>query len=621
MKKYFVLLLVLSLLIITCSKDNPLGANAVITQVDLQIGLTGDTIIITGTGFTNASQLSGTLNGNAITVQSATSTSLVASVPPGIYTAGDLVINGGPVPINFPYSFDITGTIFGITNSGGTSITITGAFPTLVSLTGLTLSVNDIPYTIVSATATQIVANSDVTTDPKTLYNAPIKIGTTGQSIKKGLPFVILNITPTSGTSGTSVTISGLGFSFNKQLDTVKFNGVTATTSQGSGTMLVVTAPQNGSTGPVSITVGPDTYVGPVFTYPEDVSTFAGSGLGGSANGQGTAASFSAPENGAFDSKGNLFVADYGNNLIRMITPDGTVSTFAGKTTSGFSNGQGTNATFKNPSGLIFDTQGNLFVSDEGNNAIRKIDPQGNVTTFAGTGLVGFRDAQGTSAAFDQPIGLAIDPISNLLYVADSRNNAIRTIDLTTASVSTIAGSGQPGSKDGDISNGDAVNATFNSPRGLALVTSGSAGSETVYLFVADYSNNKIREIILNYGAASVFTLAGNSGNAPGFTNIPATFNGPNSVCIGYDRSGNRELFIADASNHAIRYSTSDPVSALPGNMPVNTLAGTGSIGLTNGNYNTATFHFPDGVAYNPKDGNLYVIEFGNNDIRKIILQ
>jgi hypothetical protein len=125
---------------------------------------------------------------------------------------------------------------------------------------------------------------------------------------------------------------------------------------------------------------------------------------------------------------------------------------------------------------------------------------------------------------------------------------------------------------------------------------------------------------VTNNYATKVFTLAGNTGNLSGFTNSPVTFNGPNSVCIGYDRFNNRELFIADASNQAIRYSTSDPVTSLAGGLPVLTLTGSGSAGLTNGNYSSATFHFPDGVAYNPKDGNLYVIEFGNNDVRKIIL-
>ncbi len=622
MKKYFILIVISSIFFVTCNKNknNPLGSNAVISNVDLQIGLTGDTLVITGTGFTNAGQLSGTLNGNAITVESATTTMLVASVPPGIYTAGDLVINGGPVPINFPYSFDITGTIFGMTSSGGSSITITGSFPTLSGVTGLTLSVNGTPYTITSATATQIVATSDVAADPRTLINAPVKIGTTGQSIKKGIPFVILNISPNSGTAGTPVTITGLGFSFNKGIDTVRFNGTIAKITSGTDASLVVTAPDGGSTGQVSVTNGSNTYLGPVFTYPDEVSTFAGSGTSGSTNGNGTNASFTAPENGAFDSKGNLFIADYGNNMIRMITPGGTVSTFAGKTTSGFGNGQGTNASFNSPSGLVFDKQGNLYVSDELNNAIRKIDPQGNVTTLAGTGLVGFRDAQGTNAAFDRPIGLAIDTISNLLYVADSRNNAIRTIDLGTANVATLAGSGQPGSADADISGGHPAFATFNSPRGIALVSSGSASSETISLFIADYGNNKVRAIVTNNNATLVFTLAGNPGNLSGFTNSPVTFSGPNSVCIGYDRAGNRELFIADASNQAIRYSTSDPVSVISSDLPVMTLTGNGTSGLKNGNYSSATFHFPDGVAYNPKDGNLYVIEFGNNDVRKIIL-
>jgi IPT/TIG domain len=440
-----------------------------------------------------------------------------------------------------------------------------------------------------------------------------------------GTTVTVTGVNPTHGNAGTLVTITGTGFNPDHNIDSVGFGFVAGKVVSATSTQIVVTAPPNpdpaiSDSVPVLVAIQGALVGAGYFTYDkigvtaDAVSSFAGSGRSGSKDDSATNASFSSPENGAFDKYGNLYVADYGNNEIRKITPNGVVSTFAGNTTAGFVNGHGKSASFSAPSGLVFDTQGNLYVSDELNNAIRKIDPSGNVSTFAGNGNIGVGNGIGTAAQFQRPIGIAIDTLGGNLFVADSRNNMIREINLSTAMVTTLAGQIGFGAVDGAP-----YLASFNSPRGIALTS--AVGQ--VNLFIADYGNNKIREIvILNNTTAIVLTLAGNPTGAPGFGATPISFNGPNSVAIGTAKDGaTPELFVADANNHAIRYDPNfDPNSNLPLSATL-TLTGNGSSGLTNGSYANARFDFPDGVVFNPIDRNLYVIEFGNNDIRKIVLQ
>ena len=157
------------------------------------------------------------------------------------------------------------------------------------------------------------------------------------------------------------------------------------------------------------------------------VSTFAGTGTPGFVNGTGTAASFKYPLGVAVDSSGNVFVADEFNHAIRKITPAGVVSTFAGTGTKGFVNGTGTAASFYSPEGVAVDSGGNVFVADTGNNAIRKITPAGVVSTLAGSGGAGFINGTGTAASFRYPNGLAVDSSGNV-FVAENGNNAIRKI-------------------------------------------------------------------------------------------------------------------------------------------------------------------------------------------------
>lgn len=198
-------------------------------------------------------------------------------------------------------------------------------------------------------------------------------------------------------------------------------------------------------------------------------STFAGDTATGNTDGPGTAARFSSIWGMTTDSSNNLYVADTGNNNIRKITPSGDVTTFAGSLLglSGSVNGTSTVATFSQPASLAFDSTGNLFVSEFGNHKIRKITSTGVVTTFAGSTASGSSDGIGTAASFSNPLGIVIDS-SDSLYVADQHNNMIRKIT-SLGVVTTIIGSLANGN-----GNGVGTAASLNSPNGIAKDSSGN---------------------------------------------------------------------------------------------------------------------------------------------------
>jgi streptogramin lyase len=263
------------------------------------------------------------------------------------------------------------------------------------------------------------------------------------------------------------------------------------------------------------------------------VTTFAGSGKVGSLNGTGTAAKFSYPVAVAVDASGNIYVADQGNNLIRKITPAGVVTTFAGSGAAGSANGTGTAATFYDVIGIAVDGNGNVFVSDQGNNLIRKITPAGVATTFAGSGAAGATNGTGTAASFNTPAGLATDAAGNV-YVADEFNNLIRKIT-PSGVVTTVAGSGASGA-----ANGTATASSFNYPSGLAVDAKGN-------IYVADHSNNLIRKIDAN-GVVSTLAGTGFFGAADGILTA-STFGSPTGVAV----SSSGAIFVADNANNMIR--------------------------------------------------------------------
>ena len=263
-----------------------------------------------------------------------------------------------------------------------------------------------------------------------------------------------------------------------------------------------------------------------------NVSTFAGSGNPGSVDGQGQNASFNRPHGMTFGSNGTLYVSDLLNYQLRTIDQNANVQVYAGTGSSGFSNGSLANASFNYLSLMVFDAAGNLFLADRFNNAIRKIDTSGQVTTFAG-GIAGFIDDTGTLAKFFRPFGICIDNNDNL-YVADRDNHAIRKIT-PLGVVTTIAGNGNQGYMDG----ADSI-ATFNRPSGVAVDNAGN-------LYVADNDNYVIRKITPN-GNVSTFAGSGVQGSNDGVA-LSASLGGPTSII--YD--GNITLYFVDADNNMIR--------------------------------------------------------------------
>jgi sugar lactone lactonase YvrE len=253
-------------------------------------------------------------------------------------------------------------------------------------------------------------------------------------------------------------------------------------------------------------------------------------------------------------------------------------------------------ATFKDPAGIAVDSLGNIYVGDSNNNKIRKIDKTTReVTTFAGSGTGAFLDATGILARFNTPRGVAVDSSGNV-YVADSGNHRIRMIDKTTREVTTFAGTGSPGSLDANR-----LSATFNTPYGLAFDSSGN-------LLVADSASYKIRIIAISSGFVSTFAGSGGTTSTDNVNAISASFNYPTS--LAFDSSGN--VYVTDLLSHKIR-----KISGLSGE--VTTLAGTGLAGSTDGNGNVARFNYPQGLAIDSAD-NIYVADSTSNKIRKITL-
>ena len=198
-----------------------------------------------------------------------------------------------------------------------------------------------------------------------------------------------------------------------------------------------------------------------------EVSTFAGNGESANVNGTGTSASFTFIEGMAMDNENNIYVSDT-DNKIRKITPEAVVSDFAGASVGG-GNIDGTInvSSFNHPKGMVFDEQGNLFVADSKNHAIRKITTNGIVSTFAGNGEIGADDGLGSLASFNRPTGLAIDTENNL-YVTDTDNRRIRKIT-PAGLVTTIVGNGNEESV-----NGVGLNASLKHPSEIVFDGFGS---------------------------------------------------------------------------------------------------------------------------------------------------
>jgi sugar lactone lactonase YvrE len=390
------------------------------------------------------------------------------------------------------------------------------------------------------------------------------------------------------------------------------------------------------------------------------VTTFAGSRDQAFADGTGTNAMFNKPEGIAVDSNGNVYVADTSNHRIRRITPGGVVTTFAGTGATAFSNGTALNSSFNTPRGLAFDPAGNLYVSDNSNHCIRRIDTSLNVITWAGSnGTSGFSNAIGTAARFNSPWGMFCESNGTTLLVADPGNHRIRSITLTSAGVNTQAGTGVQGSSNG----GQGQLSTYNRPRGV-LATRNPAGQLIVY--VADTGNNQIR---LYSTFASPATVAGAT-TSGGAIDGASTFSGLNQLA-GMAADSNGIVYFADQGNHTIRTLSPYPINGTrnivsspitfnrsarysdtnsspsilinivfhmtfdsSGNLyfadgfnhrirritpqgVCTTLAGNGGVIFADGTGTNATFQNPSGIAVD-SSGNVFVSSTSHNRIRRI---
>ncbi len=365
------------------------------------------------------------------------------------------------------------------------------------------------------------------------------------------------------------------------------------------------------------------------------VSTLAGDGIAGFADGTGSAAKFNNPYDLCLMPNGDLLVADFTNNRIRRVTPGGVVTTYAGTGAPGAANGAASAATFDEPTSVACAADGNVYVADSDNAIIRRISPALVVSTFAGqANVVGSTNGLGGAARFSREIvGLALDTAGNLL-VSDLDNEMLRQItpsgnvtsfaanlgigvfdlfvtpdgvihvaDFLGHTVATIknrtefafvAGSPQyAGARDGI-----GYSARFNSPVDM---TRGPGGE----IYVSDQNNHVIKRINLD-GTVSV--LAGSTlqtGDTDG-QGAAARFRFPAGVCVDLD--GN--VYVADSSNHVIRKIS-------PSGL-VSTLAGVkGSSGYVDGPGSTAKFRGPWAVAAD-STGNVYVTDTQNDVIRKI---
>lgn len=258
------------------------------------------------------------------------------------------------------------------------------------------------------------------------------------------------------------------------------------------------------------------------------VTTFAG-GVRGNADGLGIKARFGSPTGVALDDGGNLYVTDGTNRNIRKIAPDGQVTTVAGNGDYGHANGSVYTASFTSPSGIAVDKARNLYIADYYDNRIRKITPAGEVSTFAGSGSMGKADGQGEAASFSYPTGITIDAADNL-YVADSAGNRIRKISPSGA-VSTLAGSGVFGGR----ADGPAQTATFNQPIGIAIDNAG-------FIYISEMMNKLVRKLSPS-GQVSTLAGGGASYKTDGIGSV-ASFSSLTGIAV--DNRGN--LFVSDGT-------------------------------------------------------------------------
>lgn len=288
------------------------------------------------------------------------------------------------------------------------------------------------------------------------------------------------------------------------------------------------------------------------------ISTVAGNGTSGY-TGDGSAATsgeLSNPEGVALDSSGNLYISDTSNCVIRKVTTSGTISTVAGNFTTGCGytgdGGAATAAVLYHPSGIVVDSKGRIFIADTSNNIVRIVTTDGNINTYAGNfgAGIGFTGDGGpaTSARLNNPEGLALDSAGNL-YIADGNNNRVRVVNAATGVISTVAGSSTLGGFAGD--GALATKARLNTPKGVAIDSVGN-------LYIADTFNARIRIVS---PAGIISSVAGNGATGAGGDGQLATTASlyfPSGVVVD---TLSQNIYIVDNQNNVIRLLTAIPAT------------------------------------------------------------
>jgi DNA-binding beta-propeller fold protein YncE len=302
--------------------------------------------------------------------------------------------------------------------------------------------------------------------------------------------------------------------------------------------------------------------------------------------------SLNGPQDITSDGKGNLFISDSGNNRIIKIDDAGNATVLAGSGTAGTVDGAGDVAQFSAPYGIRCGTDGSLYVADDTRHLIRKIvvaaDGKATVSTIAGVaGSSGTTDGAGTTAKFNRPAGMALDKANRFLYVAEWGGNKVRKVDLSTNTVTTVAGSGTS-----SVLGGTGTAATFQIPWGVALT------DDETSLYVASWNGSALSKINLSNNFVTVLRKGGTT-----------NFSSPRGI---YAAGG--KLFVANTGNHTFSVLNNEVET----NTTFSLLVGATTSGNAVGSATATRFNGPVGIWYDKYSGKFYVVDTGNNTVKII---